>query len=191
VTAALDMTSVRIEDEFQVYEFTGAQLAYVTTRLDPKDRQRARWADFTLYRKDDGTYLFCQVSYSLVWHYLAGQDHVKKPEIVASGALGHQAVYCGVMPVKAGRNYCPAMSLAESRRVRKPERVACELPQYKIWTFPSAPKVIARMTVARHVSDGSASAATSEPMRNLLRQAALLDPAFQMDSAADKPVIRL
>jgi len=191
VTAAQAMTDVQVEDEFQVYEFRGAQLAFVSTRLDPRERQRARWADFTLYRKNDGSYLFYQVSNSLVWHFPDGASHVKKPEAVRSDSLDHRAVYCGVMPVKAGRNYCPAMPLAEARRMRKPPEVIRELPQYKIWTFPDAPAVIRRMTVARHAADGSASAATSEPMRLLLNQAAETDPAFRMDAIGDKPVIRM
>lgn len=191
MTAAPAMTAVQVEDEFQVYKFSGVQLAYVTTRLDPKDRQRARWADFTLYRKDDGSYLFYQVSLSLVWHFTDGWDHVKKPEYKYAEDLEDDAVYCGVMPVRANRGHCPVMSLADARRMRKPGEVIREGPQYKIWTFPDAPAVIRRMTVARHSRDGSASAATSEPMRNLLNQAALSDPAFRMGRTSDKPVIEL
>lgn len=190
MTAAPAMQDFRIEDEFQIYEFRGRQLAYVTTRLDQKDRQRARWADFTLYRKGDGTYVFYQVSHSLVWHYLDGADHVKKPETVYSRDLDDQAVYCGVMPVKPSRNYCPAMPLLQARRMRKPDRVIRELDQYKVWRHPDADAVIRRLTVARH-DDGSSSAAVSEPMRLLMNQAALIDPDFEMDTADDKPVIQL
>lgn len=191
MTDAPAMTTMRIEDEFQVFTFTGLRLAFESTRLDPRQRQRARWMEASLYRKGDGTYLFYQVNYSLVWHFPDGADHVKKPGYVLAAKLDPAAVYCGVMPVRPSRPNCPAMPLAEARRMRKPREVITELPQYKIWTFPDAPAVIRRMTVARHVADGSASAATSEPMRKLMNQAAETDPAFQLITAGDKPVIEL
>lgn len=50
---------VRIEDEDVVYEFDGELVAGpVSTRLDPRGRQRARWMEASIWRKQDNTYVF-------------------------------------------------------------------------------------------------------------------------------------
>jgi hypothetical protein len=181
---------VRIEDEDVVYEFDGERIAGpVSTRFDPRGRQRARWMEASIYRKPDNTYIFTQVSISTVWHVPAGASHVRKPEMVSRDALPGKAVYCGVLPPRPGREHCPPMSLEESRdRGNVPDVAVIERDQHRVWACPDHDSVIARMTVAHHRSDGARSAAVSGPMRELLAQAALNDPAFRQ---ADKPVVQI
>lgn len=184
------MELVRIEDEDVVYEFDAELIAGpVSTRLDPKDRQRARWMEASLYRKHDNTYIFSQVSISTVWHLADGAGHVRKPEVIPRDELPDRAVYCGVLPARSGREHCPPMSLEESRDWDNvPDVVVAERDQHRVWTCPDRESVISRMTVANHKSDGARSAAVSEPMSELLEQAAMNDPAFRQ---AGKPVVRL
>lgn len=184
------MELVRIEDEDVVYEFEAERIAGpVSTRLDPKDRQRARWMEASIYRKPDNTYIFSQVSISTVWHLADGAGHVRKPEVVSRDELPGKVVYCGVLPARDGREHCPPMTLEESRdRASVPDLVVIERDQHRVWVCPDRDAVIARMTVANHRSDGARSAAVSRPMGELLDQAALNDPAFRQ---AAKPVVRL
>lgn len=181
---------VRIEDEAVVYEFEAECIAGpVSTRLDPKRRQRARWMTATLWRKPDNTYVFAQESVSTVWHLPAGASHVRKPVRTAGAGLPDRAVYCGVLPARDGREHCPPMTLEESRdQANVPDLVVTEETQRRVWTCPDRDAVIARMTVAHHKSDGARSAAVSGPMRDLLDQAALNDPEFRQ---ADKPVVQI
>jgi hypothetical protein len=178
---------VQIEDESVVYEFEAERIAGpVSTRLDGKDRQRARWMEASLYRKPDDTYVFAQVNHSTVWHAPAGIAHVRKPLEVSRDALPDKPVYCGVLPARPGREQCPPMDLAQSRRAI-PARVVAEAPQYSTWMLPDWDKVVRRMVLASHRDGSGTSAAVSGPMRELLRQAALNDPAF----AGVKPVVTL
>jgi hypothetical protein len=182
---------VRIEDEDVVYEFDGDLIAGpVSTRLDPKDRQRARWMEASIYRKPDNTYIFTQVSISTVWHAPAGASHVRKPEVIPRDELPDKVVYCGAPGIsRPGREHCPPMTLEESRDWDNvPDVVVTERDQHRVWACPDHDAVIARMTVAHHKSDGARSAAVSGPMRELLIEAAKNDPAFRQ---ADKPVVRL
>lgn len=178
---------VRIEDEHQIYEFDGDRIAGpVSTRFDKRSRQRARWMEATLYRKSDGTgYIFYQVSYSIVWHLPDAFPHIRKPLAAARSELPQRAVYCGVLPSREGRDQCPAAVLGN-----EPDAVSvlAEMPQYKVWAFPDTGSLIQRLTVARHSGDGSASAATSGPMHDLLAEAARNDPAF---ASGAKPVVSL
>jgi hypothetical protein len=130
----------------------------------------------TLYRKRDGTYVLHQVNYSLVWHLGTGSGHVRKPRQTPWSRLDRQAVYCGSLPGREGREQCsPAGRRGPQGAGRE---VLTELPQHKVSSHPDHHAVIRSVTIARH-GDGSASAAVSEPMRELLRQAALNDPAFR------------
>lgn len=178
---------VRIEDESVVYEFEAERIAGpVSTRLDGKDRQRARWMEAALYRKPDDTYVFTQVNYSTVWHALAGAAHVRKPREMPRDDLPDKAVYCGVLPARSGRAQCPPMELMQSRRAI-PARVIAELTQCSVWQLPDLDMVVRRMVLASRRDGSGTSAAVSGPMRELLRQAAVSDPAF----AGVKPVVTL
>ena len=184
------MELVQIEDEAVVYEFEAERIAGpVSTRLDPRSRQRARWMTATLWRKPDNTYVFAQESISTVWHLPAGAGHVRKPAWTHRGDLPDRAVYCGVLPVRGDRGHCPPMALEESRDLRNlPDLVVTEEVQRRVWICPDRDAVIARMMIAHHRSDGARSAAVSAPMRELLDQAALNDPAFR---EAAKPVVQI
>jgi hypothetical protein len=178
---------VRIEDESVVYEFEAARIAGpVSTRLDGRGRQRARWMEAALYRKPDDTYVFTQVNYSTVWHALAGARHVRRPLEVTRDALPDRAVYCGVLPARPGREQCPPMELLRSRR-EIPPRVVTELTQHNVWNLPDRDTAVRRMVLASHRDGSGTSAAVSGPMRELLAQAAASDPAF----AGVKPVVTL
>ena len=181
---------VRIEDESVVYEFEGDLIAGpVSTRLDPRNRQRARWMEATLWRKKDNTYVFEQVSISTVWHMPGGDSHVRKPAWVTPDQLPRKAVYCGVLPSRPGQERCPPMTLEESRvRPLGLDEVVAEEVQRRVWVCPDRDSVISRMTVAHHRSDGTRSAAVSGPMQDLLDEAAENDPAFR---TAAKPVVSL
>lgn len=170
---------VRIEDEDVIYEFTAERIAGpVSTRLDDRDRQRARWMEASLYRKDDDTYVFTQVNFSTVWHLLAGTAHVRKPLGTPRADLPDRAVYCGVLPSRPGREQCPVMTLPESRGAIPP-LVITEPPQHNVWTLPGHDAVIRRMVLARHRDGSGTSASVSGPMRDLLIEAAENDPAFR------------
>jgi hypothetical protein len=181
---------VRIEDEDVVYEFEGDLIAGpVSTRLDPRNRQRARWMEARLWRKPDNTYVFETVSISTVWHLPDGDSHVRKPVTVSPDQLPRKAVYCGVLPSRPGQERCPEMTLEESRARPLPlDEVVTEETQRRIWVCPDRDSVVARMTMAHHRSDGSKSAAVSGPMADLLDEAAENDPAFR---TAGKPVVSL
>jgi hypothetical protein len=184
------MTRVVIKDEHVDYEINGEVIAGgpdhpVSTALDAKGRQRARWMEATLYRKDDGTYVLHQVNHSLVWHLADGEGHVRKPAETLWSRLDRQAVYCGFLPPREHREQCPP---AGRRGPKGAGRVVLtELPQHKVESHPDYQAVIRAVTLARH-GGGSVSAAVSEPMRELLRQAAGNDPAF---ASGVKTIIRM
>ena len=179
---------VRIEDEDVVFEFDGERIAGpVSTRFDPKNRQRARWMEATLWRKGDDTYVFEQVSISTVWHFPDGARHVRKPVTIARDDLPEKAVYCGVLPPRPGRGQCPPMTLEESWR-SVPDRVVAEEVQRRIWMLPGRDKVIEKMVLASRRDGSGTSAAVSGPMRELLAEAAENDPAFR---EAAKPVVQI
>ena len=180
------MPRVVIQDEQVDYEIDGDVIAGpVSTALDAKQRQRARWMEATLYRKPDGTYILHQVNYSLVWHLADGAGHVRKPHEELWSRLPRGAVYCGFLPPREHREQCPPACRWGPRGAGKV--VLTELPQHKVTSHPDYHAVIRDVTVARR-GDGSASAAVSEPMRELLRQAAGNDPAF---ATGIKTVIRM
>lgn len=181
---------VRIEDTDVVYEFNGELIAGpVSTRLDPRGRQRARWMEATIWRKDDDTYVFEQVSISTVWHVPDGRDHVRKPATVFAEHLPDKAVYCGVLPSRPGRGQCPPMTLEESRDWENiPYRVVIEEAQRRVSMLPDRDKVIEKMVLASHRDGSGTSAAVSGPMRELLDQAARNDPNFRADG---KPVVQI
>jgi hypothetical protein len=181
------MPVVRIIDEFAEYVFEADVIAGpVSTRIDARSRPRPRWMEATLYRKSDGTYVLHQVNKSVVWHLDAHADsHVRKPENVPWSRLPRDAVYCGSLPVREGRQHCP---LAGRRGPRSAGQVVVtELPQQKVSTHPDVHAVIRAVTLARR-GDGSVSAALSEPMRELLVEAEENDPAF---AGAARPVVRM
>jgi hypothetical protein len=184
------MPRVVIRDEHVDYEIDGRVIAGgpdhpVSTALDSRQRQRARWMEATLYAKDDGTYVLHQVNYSLVWHLAGSEGHVRKPAETLWSRLPRAAVYCGFLPPREQREQCPP---AGRRGPKGAGRVVLtELPQHKVSSHPDYASVIKAVTVARR-GDGSSSAAVSEPMRELLRQAAENDAAF---AAGIRPVIRM
>jgi hypothetical protein len=182
---------MRIEDDSVVYEFSGVSIAGpVSTRLDPKQRQRARWMEAELYRRADGDgYMFYQASISTVWHLPAGAAHVHKPLEVTPDGLPERPVYCGVLPVRPGREHCPLMTLAEAREMKLPAVMIAEAPQRRVWHFPDRDAVVRQVTVATHRGgDRVSSAAVSSPMHELLAQAARNDPAFR---DGPKPVVAM
>lgn len=181
---------VRIEDEDVVYEFDGELVAGpVSTRLDPRGRQRARWMEASIWRKQDNTYVFEQASYSTVWHLTDGAGHVRKPAVIARDQLPGKTVYCGALPGRPGREQCPPMTLEESRDWRNiPDLVVAEEIQRRVRTCPDRAAVVSHMVTAHHKSDSTKSMAVSGPMRELLAQAARNDPAFRQD---DKPVVQI
>lgn len=170
---------VQIQDDAVEYRFEAEVIAGpVDTRLDDRKRQRARWMEAVIYRKDDGSYVFTQSSYSTVWHCRDGAGHVRSPVETTSDQLPERPVYCGVLPARGDRGHCPPMDLAVSRRVI-PRHVVLEAPQHRVWACPDPQAVTRRMTLSRHRGDGAASAMLSAPMRELLAQAMENDPAFR------------
>lgn len=184
------MPHVVIKDEHVDFEIDGEIIAGgpdnpVSTALDAQRRQRARWMEATLYKKSDGTYVLHQVNYSLVWHLADGGGHVRKPAETPWSKLDRSAVYCGFLPARERREQCPPAGRRGPKGAGR--TVLTELPQHKVSSHPDAASVTRAVTIARH-GDGGASAAVSEPMRELLRQAAENDPAF---TSGARPVIRM
>ena len=181
------MPVVRIADEFAFYEFEAEIIAGpVSTQIDARQRKRPRWLQVTLYRKEDGSYVLHSVNLSVVWHLDAHADsHVRKPENTPWSRLDRDAVYCGSLPVREGRQHCPLAGRRGPRRAG--QVVVTELPQHKVSSHPDVPSVIRAVTLARR-GDSSVSAALSEPMRELLVEAEENDPAF---AGAARPVIRM
>jgi len=184
------MTLVRIEDERAVYEFdaeiiAGGPDSPVSTALGARSYwQRPRWMEATLYRKPDRTYVLHQVNYSLVWHLVSGEGHVRKPGRVPWSQLERDAVYCGSLPGR-GREQCPKAGRRGPRSAG--QVVLAELPQHKVSSHPDTRAVITAVMTARR-PDGSVSVALSGPMRELLDQAEANDPAFR---GGAKPVMRM
>jgi hypothetical protein len=180
------MPRVVIKDEHVDFEIDGTVIAGpVSTALDARQRQRARWMEATLYAKDDGTYVLHQVNHSLVWHLADGEGHVRKPRETQWSRLDRNAVYCGFLPGREGREQCPPAGRRGPKGAGR--TVLTELPQHKVSGHPDYQSVIRTVTMARH-GDGGTSAAVSEPMRELLRQAAENDPAF---ASGARTVIRM
>lgn len=182
------MARIVIEGDVQDRVFSGERIAGpVSTRLDRRRRQRARWMTGELFRKDEGAgYVLYIVNWSNVWHLLAGADHVRKPRQVRSADLPDEAVYCGVMPVRPDRGHCPVYWGDGGNRVTDPfrrqeepwpEMVVAELPQRKINDCPDYPSLIEQMTTFH--KRGATSVMVSEPMAELIAQAAEVDPAFR------------
>jgi hypothetical protein len=184
------MDVVRIEDQHAVYEFEGEVIAGgpdcpVTTALDARQRRRARWMEAVLYIKPDKTYVLWQVNYSLVWHLIDGGGHVRKPVQMPWSQLDRDAVYCGALPTREGRESCPPGPRRGPKGAGR--TILAELPQHRVSSHPDHHAVIRAVTLAQR-GDGSMSAALSEPMNELLRQARLNDPAFR---GGAKPVVRM
>lgn len=182
------METIRIEDETVAFEFSGERIAGpVSTRLDPRKRQRARWLEAELFRREDGSYVYCQVNYSTVWHYPDGAAHVRKPLVIPASQLPDRPVYCGVLPARAGRDQCPPLTLEAARVMDIPAEVIAEAPQHRILRLPGRDAVIRQLVMANRRDEG-VSAAVSEPMRKLLAQAAQNDPAFRDGSKTVVPM---
>lgn len=175
------MPVVRIEDEFEVFEIDGEVIAHESTETDSTGRDRARWMEATVYRKDDGSYVIHQVNESVVWHLPDGGGHVRKPERIASASLDKEDVYCGMLRPRPGRRQCPRILPRPL-----PELVIAELPQHRVISCPDAPSVIREVSTARR-GDGRVSTAVSEPMHKLITQAMENDPAFR----GAKPVVAM
>lgn len=174
------MTRYRLEDELHIREFDGELIAgTVTNRPHPvTGKLRARWTDLTLYRADGGGYVLHKVNRSVVWHLPAGQDHVRIPGRTPVQDLPPDAVYCPVMPPREGRGQCPVI-----RSQDVPDVVITEQPQFAVFRCEDYDAVVARLSQAfRRVSQG----AESDPVRQLLAEAARNDPAF---ANAVKPVL--
>jgi hypothetical protein len=180
------MPRVTVRDEHVDFEINGEVIAGpVSTALDARQRQRARWMEATLYASESGGYVLHQVNYSLVWHLPDGEGHVRKPAEVPWSRLDRNAVYCGFLPAREHREQCPPAGRRGPRGAGK--MVLAEQPQHKVTSHPDYQAVIRAVTLARH-GDGSLSAAVSEPMRELLRQAAENDPAF---ASGVRPVVKM
>jgi hypothetical protein len=180
------MTRVRTPDEFADITVDGELVAGpVSTEYDSQKKRRVRWMTATLYLKSDETYVLHQVNISRVWHTEAGTGHVRKPEERDAEQFFRavDAVYCGDLPYR-GRPQCPLRSRGRSSSV--PRRVIIELDQHRLTSFPDEATVITGVMTARR-GDGSVSVALSEPMRELLAEAAEKIPAF--DTA--RPVISM
>lgn len=171
-----------IRDEHLDYEIDGEVIAGpVSTEYSASGEPRARWMEATLYRKGDGTYVIHQVNQSVVWHLLSGGDHVRMPDRIPYGELSGSDVYCGNLAGRPGRRQCP-----RTLPRQEPALVLAELPQHRAISCPDYRAVIREVSTARR-GDGSVSVATSEPMRELLAQAAVNDPAFR----GDRPVVSM
>lgn len=171
----------QIEDEFSVRELDGERIAGPeSTRPHPvTGRLRARWTELTLYGTGGG-YVVHKVNQSRVWHDVTGADHVRSPAQVIIDCLPEDAVYCAVMPPRDGREQCPPR-----RPYRAGSIVLAEQPVYAVFRCADYAEVIAQLAVAyRRVSVG----AENDPVRRLLAEAALNDPAF---AAGIKPVMPL
>lgn len=176
------MTLYRIEDEFQVHELEGDRIAGpVSTRPHPvTGKLRGRWTELTIYKPVSGGYVLHKVSQSRVWHLPSGEDHIRSPAGVAVRDLPPDAVYCAVLPSR-GQGQCPSvLPLAEL-----PAMVLAEQPQYAVFRCADDGEVRARLAGAyRQVNVG----AEADPVRRLLAEAALNDPAF---AGGVKPVVKI
>jgi hypothetical protein len=179
------MAVVRITDEFHVFEIDAEVIAAVSTEYDSREYRRVRWFEATLYLKADGTYVLHTVNVSRVWHTEDGLSHVRKPQErdAARFFQGTDAVYCGDLPDR-GRPQCPPRPRGRAASV--PARVITELDQHKAVSFPDEATVIAEVATSRR-GNGTVSVAMSDPMRDLLAQAAEKIPAF--DTA--RPVVTM
>ena len=180
------MPLVVIHDVPVSFEFSGEVIARVSTRENAAGRQRVRWFTAVLYRKDDGSdgYVLHQANWSRVWHLdeYAG-DHVRKPGAAEHGELPGNAVYCGSLDPRDRQ--CPPGS-RQGPPLPPGTAVVTELPQHKVTAYPDADAVIRGVLTTRR-GEGSVSVALSDPMGELMDEAAENDPPI----AAARPVIRL
>jgi hypothetical protein len=183
------MPLIEIPDEPAAWQFRGHRIAGpVSTAFDHTGRQRPRWLEAELYARDDGGYVMSQANFSLVWHLPSGGGHVRKPARVPSGELPGNAVYCGTLPPRPGREACPPEPdsvlldpFGTGGAVvhdAAPLEVITELPQRKVFRCRDFTDLIRRISTARH-GDGGMSFTLSAPMQELIRQAAESDPAFE------------
>lgn len=175
------MARYLIEDELQIRELEGEKIAgTVSNRPHPvTGKLRARWTDLDLYRSAAGGYVLHKVNRSRVWH-LPGAAHIRIPGTMAAADLPPDAVYCAVMPPRDGREQCPVIGRRQAYDLAE---VVTEEPQYAVFRCADYDAVIGRLAQAfRRISQG----AESDPVRQLLAEAARNDPAF---AAAAKPVL--
>ena len=173
------MARYLIEDELQMRELEGDLIAgTVSNRPHPvTGKLRARWTELTLYRSDAGGYVLHKVNRSRVWH-LPDAKHVRIPALVAASSLPDDAVYCAIMPPRDGREQCRVITAAAV-----PDMVLTEQPQFAVFRCGDHDAVIGHLAKAfRRISQG----AESDPVRELLAEAARNDPAF---AAPGKPVL--
>lgn len=185
------MAVIEIPDEFEVFTFEGERIAGpVTTAFDHFRRQRPRWLEAELFRREAGGYVVSQVNKSLVWHQPGAEGHIRKPAAVSGADLPPGAVYCGSIEARPGRESCPPMGAtprtldpfapAQARTpaaIELPPEVLAERDQRKILVCDDWQDVIRKISTARPGAGGQV-VSLSMPMRELIAQAAEVDEAF-------------
>lgn len=172
------VATVRIEDRHSVTEFEGTLTAEVSTRVRD-GKSSSRWVEIRLYRMDDG-WLLHRIGKSLVYHSEDSEckTATRRPsgDVATRADLPRNAVSCD--------------------RCRPPwpedledgEKIRYEFARHTIDRCDDPAQVVRRLTSMRQRRSGMRSTMVSEPVAELLAQAAGNDPDF---AHAPKPVERI
>lgn len=143
----------------------------VSTELDEEtEEKRSRWVSMELYALDDGTWLAHRTGWSVVYHRrdttCATRGGRKSGEPAGVDDLPDDAVPCPVCQPPAPRNLPYGAGT-----------VRFEFPRHSWDACPTPELVKLRLTTVRS-RDGTVSEFMSEPVSELLRNAAAIYPEF-------------
>jgi hypothetical protein len=143
----------------------------VTTELDEETgRKRERWVTMELYLLDDGTWLAHRTGWSVIYHtrdtFCMTRAGRRSGDLASVDDLPDDA-----MP-------CPICQPAAPRRLPEgPGVIRFEFPRHSWDQCPTPELIKMRLTTVRS-RDGGVSEFMSEPVSELLRNAAAIYPEF-------------
>jgi hypothetical protein len=173
------VATVRIDDRITVHEFEGDLIASETTRT-AEGEGPLRWADFEIYRHDDGGYVIHRIGGSRVYHTAGTACRT-----AAGGQSGDPAT---VSQLPDDAESCDRCQPAWPEDLRSDERVRFEFPRHTIDRCATPAEVISVLTSMKPRGRGRRTVVISDPVRSLLAKAAAADPQF---ADADRPVERI
>jgi hypothetical protein len=172
------VVTVRVEDRHSATEFDGDLIAEVSTRKPDS----TRWVEIRLYHlADEAGWLVHRVGQSLIYHQADGatcKTSTQRPSGDTATAKD--------LPAEAAS--CDRCQPPWPEDLAEDEKIRYEFPRHTIDRCETPAQVIRRLTVSHQRGSGMRSTMVSEPVSDLLRQAAENDPDF---ARAEKPVERI
>lgn len=174
------MATITIRDthSFLNEEHEGELISAVDTRSQDPDNPSKRWVEIKLYRLDDGSYLVHRIGQSVVYH-TAGTTC-----LTSVGRQSGDPAKVDDLPDEAVP--CETCRPPQPWTLDSDDPVRYEFPRHTIDTCSTPAEVIKRLTTMRERRTRRATTVVSEPVRELLGNAARTDGRFA-DAMASQP----